>query len=97
MPRKNVKSLSVLAEQIVEPSVALSADRCANCKYWRGNTPADGSKSDAGECRRHAPRPTMEFPDGRITLERRDEASRLVIWATTEPSDWCGEFSAMPA
>jgi hypothetical protein len=95
MPAKLTKTLPVLSPRHVAQSI--TTPQCANCKFWKPESNADGTKPDIGECVRYAPRPVMEFPDGRITLERRDAASRLVIWPTTEPTDYCGDFFSQAA
>lgn len=46
---------------------------CANCIYWAGH---DGD--DAGECRRHSPRPRP--------------AEEVAYWPIVEADDWCGEW-----
>lgn len=46
---------------------------CETCAYW-----AAQEGDDAGECRRHSPRPRPT-----------EEAAH---WPITEPDDWCGEW-----
>lgn len=62
---------------------------CCECRFWKSHETATES-SDAGECRRYAPRP--HFPS-----EEREQLE----WPTTDHDDWCGEWqdkdSAKPA
>jgi hypothetical protein len=54
---------------------------CASCMFWEPG-PSDAGPSDAGLCRRHAPRPVVG-----------GDAPSAVRWPHTTKTDWCGEFS----
>lgn len=60
---------------------------CETCRFWRrldGEEVLDGQ----GECRRHAPSPTLEI---------RDDGYGA-LWPETWDEDWCGEHEpATPA
>jgi hypothetical protein len=85
MPPRTAKPLPVV-QQPQSKHTAVDTERCGNCRFWVE------VEAGAGECHRHAPQPVIEFLDGRIGNEKRDAASRFIMWPTTEPHEYCGEF-----
>jgi hypothetical protein len=53
---------------------------CEACRYWAAETAA------RGQCRRYAPRTSVGF-------DRGEANAAIPYWATTESTDWCGDFS----
>lgn len=55
--------------------------KCATCEFFVHAGPG----SDVGECRRRAPRPTVNCRTG--------EGSMEVYWPEVDVADFCGEWS----
>lgn len=61
---------------------------CDGCKFFKPSGP-DGYE---GECRRHAPRATLNPR----TAADGDVKRQLVYWPEITADEWCGEFEAKP-
>lgn len=63
---------------------------CRTCQFWA--PPYDEEGDEAGECRRHAPRPNKERSqqDWHEQVPTFKEAGAL--WPITYAHEWCGEW-----
>lgn len=60
---------------------------CNTCRLWQVK---EGGRD--GICRRHPPRPEIR------DTSKHAPATRLeVVWPSTMPSDWCGEWRPLNA
>jgi hypothetical protein len=65
----------------------LDRDRCWGCRFWSQDI-RDEEPLGTGQCRRYAPRPSMN-PKHKVT-------SVEPAWPETKRSDWCGEHESHP-
>jgi hypothetical protein len=67
---------------------------CKECRYWEHSR-----GESAGQCRRYAPRPTLQYPvyppkgDWKTSPWAVGENAGAIFPETIE-ADWCGEFAS---
>ena len=64
---------------------------CQTCRNWQSDT------GEMGECRRYAPRPSVECALPTVAVpEGEEDTSGEAVWPVTFASDWCGEYRERP-